>query len=55
MTRSLLLPALLLLASCGQEGSPQIELDRAWARPTVGQAPGAVYVAIDNKGDRPTA
>ena len=50
MTRSLLLPALLLLASCGQEGSPQIELDRAWARPTVGQAPGAVYVTIDNKG-----
>lgn len=50
MTRCLLFPAVFLLAACAQEGSPQIELDRAWARPTVGQAPGAVYVAIDNKG-----
>ena len=55
MTRSLLFSAMFLLAACAQEGSPQIELDRAWARPTVGQAPGAVYVAIDNKGDRPIA
>jgi len=50
MTRTLLLAAILLLPACGQQGSPQIELNKAWARPTVGQAPGAVYVTIDNKG-----
>ena len=50
MTRSLLVTALILLASCGQQGAPEIELDKAWARPTVGQAPGAVYVTIDNNG-----
>lgn len=51
MTRNLLLTALLLLAACGQQGTPEIEVDGAWARPTVGQAPAAVYVDIDNKGD----
>lgn len=50
MTRNLLFPAMILLASCGQQGSSQIELDKAWARPTVGHAPGAVYVTIENKG-----
>ena len=49
MTRHSLLPTLLLLAACGQQGSPQIELHNAWARPTAGQAPAAVYVTIDNK------
>jgi copper(I)-binding protein len=49
MTRHLLLPALLVLAACGQQGSPQIELHNAWARPTAGQAPAAVYVTIENK------
>ncbi|MCF2513558.1 copper chaperone PCu(A)C [Sphingomonas sp. G124] len=49
MIRQLLLPALLVLAACGQQGSPDIELHNAWARPTVGQAPAAVYVTIDNK------
>jgi copper(I)-binding protein len=42
--------ALLLLASCGPKETAQIELSNAWARPTVGQAPGAVYVTIENKG-----
>ena len=53
MTRSLLLSATLFLAACGQQGEPQITLDKAWARPTAGQAPGAVYVTIDNKGSSP--
>lgn len=50
MKRSLLLPTILLLAACGQQGMPEIKLDRAWARPTVGQAPAAVYVTIENNG-----
>jgi len=50
MMRRLLLPAMLLLAACGQQGTPEIDLVGAWARPTVGQVPGAVYVTIDNKG-----
>lgn len=50
MTRYLLLPAMILLASCGQQGAAEIELVGAWARPTVGQTPAAVYVTIDNKG-----
>lgn len=49
-----LLPLLaLLLTSCGPQGTSQIELSRGWARPTIGQAPGAVYVTIENKGDGP--
>lgn len=50
MIRRLLLPAFLLLAACGQDGEPNIQLGNAWARPTRGDAPGAVYVAINNKG-----
>src|SRR5262245_50695254 len=50
MNRRLLLPLLLLLSSCGQNGDPDIQLGNAWARPTRGDAPGAVYVAINNKG-----
>lgn len=50
MKRALLFPALLLLAACGQDGEPDIRLGNAWARPTRGDAPGAVYVAINNKG-----
>lgn len=49
MKRHLLLPALLFVAACGQQKSPQIELQNAWARPTAGQAPAAVYVTIENK------
>jgi periplasmic copper chaperone A len=53
MTRSLTFTAIFLLASCGQPGTSDIELTNAWARPTVGQAPAAVYVTIDNKGGSP--
>jgi copper(I)-binding protein len=50
MTRGLTILALLLLAACGQKEAAKIELSQAWARPTAGQAPGAVYLTIDNKG-----
>lgn len=50
MKRALLASVLLLLASCGQNGEPDIRPGNAWARPTRGDAPGAVYVAINNKG-----
>ncbi|MFL6723937.1 MAG: copper chaperone PCu(A)C [Sphingomicrobium sp.] len=50
MIRRLLLSTLLLLSACGQSGEPDIQLGNAWARPTRGEAPGAVYVAVNNKG-----
>ena len=50
MKRALFPFALFLLASCGQNGEPNIQPGNAWARPTRGDAPGAVYVAINNKG-----
>ena len=50
MNRRFLLPAFLLLSACGQNGDPDIQLGNAWARPTRGEAPGSVYVAINNKG-----
>ena len=50
MKRMFLIPALALLAACGQGGAADIEVRDAWARPTRGDAPGAVYVTIDNKG-----
>src|SRR5262245_8333154 len=53
MTRGLIFLAGLLLASCGQGGSSEIRLSDAWARPTKGQAPGAVYLTIENRGDAP--
>jgi len=53
MIRGLSILALFLLSSCGQDGAPDIELSKAWARPTRGQAPGAVYLTIDNKGNAP--
>jgi copper(I)-binding protein len=50
MLRRFLLTAALLLTACGQQGSSEIELRDAWARPTRGEAPGAVYLVIDNDG-----
>ena len=50
MKRMLLIPVLALLAGCGQGGAANIEVTDAWARPTRGDAPGAVYVTIENKG-----
>jgi len=50
MKRALLVSALFALAACGQNGEPDIQPGNAWARPTRGDAPGAVYVAINNKG-----
>jgi copper(I)-binding protein len=50
MKRALLTCLALILAACGQNGDPDIQLGNAWARPTRGEAPGAIYVAINNKG-----
>lgn len=51
MKHIFLIPALSLLAACGQAGEPDIKLSDAWARPTRGDAPGSVYVVIENKGE----
>lgn len=48
MKRTLLLVGSLLLAACGQSDGPPIELSNAWARPTTGTAPAAVYLTIEN-------
>jgi copper(I)-binding protein len=50
MKQILWIPTLALLAACGQGGEANIEVSDAWARPTRGDAPGAVYVTIENKG-----
>lgn len=50
MKRALIPFVLLVVAACGQDGQPDIQPGNAWARPTRGDAPGAVYVAINNKG-----
>ena len=52
MKQFLLIPALALLAACGQASEANIEVTDAWARPTRGDAPGAVYVTIENKGGK---
>lgn len=52
MKRMLLIPIVALLAACGQAGEANIEVTDAWARPTRGDAPGAVYVTIENKGGK---
>lgn len=51
MLRTLTLAALLLLTACGEKEAADVELSGAWARPTIGQAPAAVYVTIDNQGE----
>ena len=46
-----LLLAALLLASCGQTGSPDLKVSDAWARETVaGQTSTAAYLTISNQG-----
>lgn len=51
MMRRLLLPALLLLASCDQQSAPDLNIRDGWARATAeGQTAGAIYLTIDNKG-----
>lgn len=50
MKRALVTTLLTLLAACGQGGKADIELSNAWARPTRGAAPAAVYVTISNHG-----
>lgn len=43
--------AALLLASCGQSGSPDLQISDAWARQTVaGQTATAAYFKIENLG-----
>jgi hypothetical protein len=51
MMRRLLLPPLLLLASCDQQSAPDLNIRDGWARATAeGQTSGAIYLTIDNKG-----
>ena len=46
-----LILAALLLASCGQSGSPDLQISGAWARETVaGQTATAAYFKIENSG-----
>ena len=46
-----LLLAALLLASCGQTGSPDLKVSDAWARETVGgQTSTAAYLTVNNQG-----
>lgn len=53
MHRVIPLATLLILAACGQQEEAKIEVSQAWSRPTVGQAPGAVYLTIENRGSAP--
>ena len=49
----LLLASLMLLASCGKSGAPDIRVSGAWARETVaGQSATASYMTIANRGSR---
>lgn len=50
MKRLFLISALAMLVACGQNQAPKIVISDAWARPTRGDAPGAVYVTIENNG-----
>ena len=46
-----LIASLLLLASCGRGGTPDIQISDAWARETVaGQTGTAAYLTITNRG-----
>ena len=49
--KALLIAPLLLLASCGASGAPDIQVMDAWARETVGGQSGtAAYATIANRG-----
>ena len=49
--KRLSLAALLLLSSCGQSGSPNVQTANAWARETVaGQSSTAAYLTVTNDG-----
>ena len=49
--KALLISPLLLLASCGRGGAPDIYVTDAWARETVsGQSGTAAYMTVENRG-----
>ena len=49
--KALLFASLLLLASCGKGGTPDVEITDAWVRETVaGQSGSAAYATIVNRG-----
>ncbi len=49
--KAVLIAPLLLLASCGGGGTPDIKISNAWVRETVaGQTGTAGYMTIENKG-----
>ena len=49
--KAILTASLLLLASCGRGGTPDIQIVDAWARETVaGQAGTAAYMTVTNRG-----
>ena len=49
--KHVLLAALLLLASCNNPGSPDVQVSDAWARETVaGQTATAAYMTLKNRG-----
>ena len=50
MKRNILMIGLVLIAACSQQGKTEIDVTSAWARPTRGEAPGAVYLTIENQG-----
>ncbi len=46
-----LILAALLLSSCGQSGSPNVQIENAWTRETVaGQTSTAAYLTVTNRG-----
>lgn len=52
MKQLILAPMLGVLVACGSGGDPNINLNDAWARPTRGDAPAAVYLTIENQGSQ---
>jgi copper(I)-binding protein len=49
--RNLLFVSLLMVGACAPEGAPQIEIEEAWARPTIAAGhSSAAYMTIRNPG-----